>query len=165
MESRSISFYNWILLLLFVGLFVFFYILPLDQRIYSLGDDFAQYIQHARNICLGQPYSDLPYPFNPEAQIGPPAYPPFYPFLISPLACGATPQILWMKALSVLLFALSLFVLYKLFRHLNDTALTLETLFVLAFLPWIFLDTGSLGSDTPYAFFSFLTLRSFNPPP
>lgn len=157
----KLSYYNhWIILLSFVSLFVLLYIFILDDHIYYLGDDFAQYIQHARNICLGHPYSDLPYPFNPEAQIGPPAYPPLYPFLISPLACGAVPQILWMKALSILLFTLSLFILYKIFVSPKENSLVLGAIFVFAFLPWIFLDAGYLGSDTPYAFFSFLALWS-----
>lgn len=160
MESRSISFNHRIIIFFFTGLFVLSYLLILDDHIYYLGDDFAQYIQHARNICRGDPYSNLPYPFNPEAQIGPPAYPPLYPFLISTLACGEIPQIFWMKTLSILLFALSLPILYKIFFSLKENSTILGAIFVFAFLPWIFLDAGSLGSDTPYAFLSFLALWS-----
>lgn len=159
MESRSIPSKNWIILL-YAGLFVIFYCLLLDHQVYSLGDDFAQYIQHAQNIHLGHPYSNLPYPFNPLSQIGPPAYPPVYPLLISPFTGGAVPQILWMKALSVFLFGLSLLVLYKIFHTIKEPDLILDTLFVFSFLPWIFHDAGYLGSDTPYAFFSFLVLWS-----
>ncbi|MBA4394678.1 MAG: hypothetical protein C0407_14095, partial [Desulfobacca sp.] len=125
-----------------------------------MGDDFAQYIQHASNIHQGLPYSNLPYPFNPLSQIGPPAYPPVYPLLISPFTGGAVPQFIWMKAMSVFLFGIALLVLYKIFQAINDTALAPETLLIFPFLPWIFLDAGYLGSDTPYACFSFISLWS-----
>ena len=159
MKLRLNPYYNWIILLSFVGLFVLLYIFILDDHLYFMGDDFAQYIQHARNIYHGDPYSNLPYPFNPEAQIGPPAYPPLYPFLISPFTSGEDP-VIWMKVLTIIIFTLSLVILYKFFVSLKENSLILEAIFVFASLPWIFLDAGYLGSDIPYAFFSFLALWS-----
>jgi hypothetical protein len=161
MPKRNILSNNPILFLLSAIIFILLHtIFPLDNRVYSLGDDFAQYIHHARNICLGLPYSELPYPFNPQSQIGPPAYPPVYPFLISPLACGPAPNIFGMKALSLLMFCLALPILFKIFQSLKYASLGLETLVIFSLLPWIFFDAGYLGSDTPYACFSFLVLWS-----
>lgn len=159
MELRSIHLNNW-LIVSYAVLFVILSCYLLDPQIYSLGDDISQYIQHARNIRLGYPYSALPYPFNPLSQIGPPAYPPVYPLLISPFTYGVFPQIIWMKSLSVFLFGLSILILYKIFSLFKAPTLTLEALLVFSFLPWIFHDAGYLGSDTPYGFFSFLVLWS-----
>lgn len=157
----KLSYYNhWILLVFFTAFFALLYLFILDDHIYYLGDDFAQYIQHARNICQGLPYSNLPYPFNPDAQIGPPAYPPGYPLLISPFSCGEGPRLIAMKTLSLIVFAFSLFILFLLFKSLKNTALVLETIVLFAFLPGVFLDAGYLGSDTPYAFFSLFALWS-----
>ncbi len=50
------------------------------------GDDFAQYLLHARNLVTGQPYAETGYIFNPQhANIGPAAYPPVFPLLLAPV--------------------------------------------------------------------------------
>lgn len=155
MKTKSSSY---LVVFCFIILLASFYILPLDQRIYSLGDDFVQYLQHAQNICLGHPYTELPYLYNPEALNGPPAYPPVYPLLISPLTCSQTPPYLWIKVISVILFFLSLPFLYKIFRNLSDPSLATETLLLFTILPWVVFWGRDIGSDIPYTFFSILAL-------
>jgi hypothetical protein len=50
------------------------------------GDDWAQYLGHARNLALGRPYADTGYVFNPaQPHVGPPAYAPGLPLLMAPL--------------------------------------------------------------------------------
>jgi 4-amino-4-deoxy-L-arabinose transferase-like glycosyltransferase len=158
MKTDHAHMQKWFLVIAFPTLLFIFYILPLDHRNLYIGDDFAQYIQHARNICLGQSYFALPYPFNPEAQIGPPAYPPLLPLLISPLACKTAPDFLLMKGVVVFLFLLSLPVLYKILLIVAEKSLVCWSLFIYAFLPWIVLNGTDVGSDTPYMFFSSLAL-------
>lgn len=149
---------SWPVACFFLVLLLAFYILPLDQRLYSLGDDFAQYLQHAQNICQGRPYTELPYLYNAEALNGPPAYPPIYPLLISPLACNHPPPYLWIKVISVLLFFLSLPLLYQIFLSQGDVPLARTTIFLYPLLPWVVYWGRDIGSDTPYTFFSILGL-------
>lgn len=53
------------------------------------GGDFAQYLQHARNIAEGDPYAETGYIYNPHwPDIGPPRYPPGLPLLLSPFYAG-----------------------------------------------------------------------------
>ncbi len=155
MKTKSSSY---LVVFFFIILLASFYILPLDQRIYSLGDDFAQYLQHGQNICLGHPYTEFPYLYNPEALSGPPAYPPVYPLLISPLTCSQTPPYLWIKVISVFLFFLVLPFLYKILRNLSDASLAIETLLLFTILPWVVFWGRDIGSDIPYTFFSILAL-------
>lgn len=147
--------------LAFLGLLFLFYVLPLDNRVYSLGDDFAQFIQHAQNICQGRPYTQLPYPYDPEALIGPPAYPPVFPLLISPFTCGEDPNFFMIKIVSVLLFFLSLPILYRILSIFEDISLTRETLFLFSILPWMVFWGGEIVTDIPYVLFSFLSLCLF----
>lgn len=50
------------------------------------GDDFAMYILHAKNIASGKAYTDTGYIPNPGyAVLGPAAYPPLFPLVLSPV--------------------------------------------------------------------------------
>ncbi len=50
------------------------------------GDDFAQYVHHAKNLAQGIPYGETGYIYNPSyATIGPPCYPPVCPLLLAPV--------------------------------------------------------------------------------
>src|ERR1043166_7636509 len=50
------------------------------------GDDFAQYIQQARNIAAGEPNASTGYIYNPHNPVvGPRAYPPGFPLLLAPV--------------------------------------------------------------------------------
>ena len=64
-----------------VGLF---YLLTLRSG-HPWGDDFAQYIAHARNLAQGQPYTAIGILHNPAVVLGPSAYPPLLPLLLVPL--------------------------------------------------------------------------------
>lgn len=51
------------------------------------GDDFAQYLQEAENLAQGKDLNESSYIFNPSfPRIGPQAYPPGFPLLLSTLA-------------------------------------------------------------------------------
>jgi hypothetical protein len=55
------------------------------RRGHSWGDDFAQYVHHAKNLALGIPYGETGYIYDPSyTTIGPPCYPPGCPFLLTP---------------------------------------------------------------------------------
>jgi hypothetical protein len=129
-----------------------------DQRVTDIGDDFAQYIQHAQNIQSGRSYFNLPYPFNPQAQIGPPAYPPVYPLVLSPFVKGPIIRPLVLRIESTVFLGLSLVLLYKIFQLLGVHVFTWNVVLVFTFLPGVFMTTSFLGSTIPYLFFSLLAL-------
>lgn len=81
------------------------------------GDDWAQYVNHARNLALGHAYADTGYVFNPlQPHIGPPAYSPGLPLLLAPLIGVLGLNILAMKCLSLVCLALAMLLTYLLFR-------------------------------------------------
>jgi hypothetical protein len=73
----------WIVLLLLALLFH----ASTASRHHSWGDDFAQYILHARNLAEGKPYAETGYLLNPvdpaQLDVGPRIYPPLMPLLLS----------------------------------------------------------------------------------
>jgi hypothetical protein len=81
------------------------------------GDDWAQYLGHARNLALGHPYANTGYVFNPaQPHIGPPAYPPGLPLLMAPLVKLVGIDFIAFKLMSLVALALATiltFVLYK----------------------------------------------------
>jgi hypothetical protein len=81
------------------------------------GDDWAQYLAHARNLAVGQPYADTGYVFNPaRPHVGPPAYSPGLPLLMAPVVKFAGIDLIALKLISLVALALAsvlTFVLYK----------------------------------------------------
>src|SRR5215218_8467038 len=74
----------WIRPLLLVLLITYFVlaIVTMDGG-HAWGDDWAQYILHARNLLTGAPYGETGYIFNPDnPSVGPSTYPPGVPFLL-----------------------------------------------------------------------------------
>jgi hypothetical protein len=84
---------------------------------WRIGDDFAQYILHARNIAEGRAYASTGYIYNPDlAVIGPPAYPPVLPLVLAPLWAWFGLDLQAMKALMVVFFVGGLALSSKLMR-------------------------------------------------
>src|SRR5436189_5521282 len=50
------------------------------------GDDALQYLNHARSIALGRPYSDTGYIYSRfSAEVGPASYPAAFPLALAPI--------------------------------------------------------------------------------
>ena len=82
------------------------------------GDDFAQYLLHARNIAEGRPYSDTGYLYNTENPVvGPKAYPPLFSVALAPIAYGFGLNLAAYKSVMVLLFVASLALAGRLFAR------------------------------------------------
>lgn len=86
---------------------------------HAWGDDWAQFVLHARNIVTGHPYADTGYLFNPDVpNIGPPSYPPGLPLLLAPIVALFGINIL---AFKVVCFASLVLALLVAFRVLSTT--------------------------------------------
>src|SRR5215472_14514569 len=73
------------------------------------GDDFAMYIQQAKNFAAGLPFGESGYIYNPHyPQLGPRAYPPLYPLLLAPIyrQFGLSLEAMKVEAIICFLFAL-----------------------------------------------------------
>jgi hypothetical protein len=117
------------------------------------GDDFAQYILHARNLCEGRPYAETGYLFNPDLIIGPRAYPPVFPALLAPVYAALGVHLAAFKVVCLGFFLLSLGLVFALSRRVSSDATALLVVLVLAASPahWRFKD--EIGSDWPFVFF------------
>lgn len=126
---------------------------------HAWGDDWAQYILHARNIATGRPYADTGYIFNPQfATLGPSAYPPGFPLLLAPIWAARGMDLHAMKTLGVVCFAVSLGLIYGLYARGLGALQALALVAVLGFCPLFWQQKDYLGSDLPFLMLLYLTL-------
>jgi hypothetical protein len=123
------------------------------------GDDFAQYLMHARNLAEGRPYAATGYIYNPHyPQIGPPAYPPGTPVLLAPVwrLWGLNWTALKIVMIICLLIGLAGTAWY--FRPWMPLPVR-ALLVALLGLNHFFLDqTNAIGSDLPFLMWLYLAL-------
>ncbi|MEN4013158.1 MAG: glycosyltransferase family 39 protein [Bellilinea sp.] len=122
------------------------------------GDDFAQYIAHARNIVNGLPYTDIGIIHNPAIVLGPSAYPPLFPLLLAPLVALFGIHLTAFKILGVVcaLGALALFERW-LRRHFNPVMRALIVALA-GFSPLFWSYKEQILSDMPFVFFTMLAV-------
>lgn len=122
------------------------------------GDDWAQYVNHARSIAEGRAYSDTGYMFNPHRpNIGPAMYPPATALLFAPLMADGKVDVRALKFVPVLCMSLSVLLVFLLFRSTSATAgAATAALFALHPATWTF--ANYLVSEAPYIFFSLAAL-------
>lgn len=128
------------------------------RRGHGWGDDFAQYVHHAKNLAEGVPYAETGYVYNPGyPQIGPPAYPPVTPALIAPFyrAFGLDLEAMKLLMIGCLLAFLAIAAVY--FRGELPWG-AVAALVALLGLNHYFLDDASIGSDLPFLVFLYLAL-------
>ena len=113
------------------------------------------YIQHAKNIAEGKPYSVTGYIYNPLDPAGPQTYPPIFPFLLVPVYLISGLDFQTMKLIPIILFLLSLYAIYLNFM----TKLSFYSVFAiiaiigLNYYFWDFKD--NILSDLPFLFFTY----------
>ena len=84
---------------------------------HAWGDDWAQYVNHARNLATGRAYSDTGYIFNPnEPHVGPPSYSPGLPLLLAPIVTVWGLDVIALKSVSLLCMAAAILMTFMLFR-------------------------------------------------
>jgi 4-amino-4-deoxy-L-arabinose transferase-like glycosyltransferase len=114
------------------------------------GDDFAQYVLHARNLASGLAYAETGYVFNPDVpDIGPVAYPPVFPLLLAPVWTARGLDLVAMKAVVVVLGAFgTAAVSMLLFRDLGRLLPVFAAL--VAFDPTLWEHGDYVHSDLPF---------------
>jgi hypothetical protein len=126
------------------------------------GDDFAQYIGHARNLAEGRPYADTGYIYNPAfATMGPRAYPPVFPLLLAPVYRLFGLDFFAFKVEMVLFFIAFLVVFCAVFRRELPLPYLLAIVVVLALNPYLWDYKDRVMSEYPFLFFLYLVFFLF----
>lgn len=118
------------------------------------GDDFAQYINQAKNIAQGRAMQETGYVYNEHyPMLGPPAYPAGFPLLLAPVytAWGNSVYVfnLYITAWLIVFAVLS----YILFRRFLSIGYSLALVIVMVYTPWLLLYKCEINSDIPFAAF------------
>lgn len=103
---------------------------------FEWGGDFAQYLEHARNLAEGKSFADIRFIYNPSAPLGPPCTPPGFPVLLAPLVKMFGLNLTAFKIQSVAFFVIALALAYLLFREHLPPAYGLVLTAVLGFHPY-----------------------------
>lgn len=121
------------------------------------GDDFAQYVLHARNLVEGRPYAETGYVFNPGfARLGPPTYPPLIPLLLAlPYALHGL-DLEAMKRFLLLPFAAFLVCFHLAARRRIGAPASLGLLLLLGTNPYLWQLKDQVLSDLPFLAFLWL---------
>ena len=67
-----------------LGIIALFHVLTIRNG-QGWGDDWAQYVAHAKNLAEGKPYDETGYIYNEAARYAPRIYPPGFPLLLAPI--------------------------------------------------------------------------------
>ena len=111
------------------------------------GDDWAQYVMHARNLLAGVPYGNIGYLFNPDAaNVGPPSYPPGLPLLLVPVMAMFGMNLIALKVACFLCVVLSLPCMFKAFELDFGRSVALIATILFALHDQIFGLRNSIGS-------------------
>lgn len=152
--SRYLNGFPWLVVLI-LGLF---YGLTLRNG-HPWGDDFAQYIAHARNLVLGQPYTATGILHNPAVVLGPSAYPPLFPLLLAPLYAVFGLNLTAFKFLAALFSLLGLVIFNEWLKGRKTAAPLRGLALLLAGLhPWYWDYKDQILSDMVFAALGLLAL-------
>src|SRR6266480_5741334 len=126
------------------------------------GDEFALYIQHARNIAAHIPYSETGYIYNPHnPAIGPRAYPPGFPLLLAPVVKVFGLDFRPMKVLVVVCFVGALLLMPRVFRRDLPKPYLIALILVMGLNPYFLDFKDDVLSDIPFLCFTLLSLYAF----
>jgi 4-amino-4-deoxy-L-arabinose transferase-like glycosyltransferase len=143
--------------LLIVAVLSFLLLTIRDGHIW--GDDFAQYILHARNLVEGRNYADTGYLFNPaHPHTGPPSYPPGAPLLLSAAYWWGGLDLTPYKVLLVLVFGLGLLPVYYLVGWRVGLPGAALVILLIGLNPVLWESKDIIGSDLPFLTFVYLAL-------
>lgn len=123
------------------------------------GDDFAQYVHHAKNLVEGIPYAETGYLYNPDyPQIGPPTYPPIAAVVLAPVYWASGLDLEAMKAVMLVCFLVFLLAVLLCF-HDELSPGAMAALVAVLGLNYFFLeDTNVVGSDMPFLALLYLAI-------
>jgi len=155
MDRRNVSFCLPPVVILLIGLF---YLTTLRSG-HDWGDDFAMYVQQARNIAEGRPLTQSGYIYNPlYPQLGPRAYPPVFPFLLASVYKFQGLNWIALKIVPVMSFLAALGLLAFWFGQELKLESLLVLIAILGLNPFFYGFKDQILADFPFLLFSVATL-------
>ncbi|NMB54627.1 MAG: glycosyltransferase family 39 protein [Leptolinea sp.] len=150
------------LLILLISILLLFYLAFINGG-HNWGDDFAMYIAHARNIVTGKAYIDTGYIYNPGfPELGPQAYPPIFPLILSPLIALFGLNLWALKLAGVVSLSLFLYVfLIKIAPHRLPRVFRILLLLLIGLHPFFGEMLNNILSDIPFLLICYTTLYLF----
>ncbi len=126
---------------------------------HAWGDDFAQYLMHARNLADGRPYAATGYVYNPqEPVIGPPTYPPGTAVILAPVYRLFGLNLTAMKAAMIACLLVFLGMVFLAFREELSLAERLVLVLILGLNPFLLEQTNQIGSHLPFLALFYLAM-------
>ena len=149
--------YSDLIALLIVAAVLVFYLATIRPG-HGWGDDFAQYIIHAKNIVSGIPYKKTGHIMNSIYSIAPETYPPVFPLLLAPVYYLTGFQIDALKIPGILCFCGFLLLFYYVFKNSLPAGLRIAGMILMALNPYFWDSKDAVLSEFPFIFFLFLAL-------
>ncbi len=122
---------------------------------HNWGDDFAQYILHAKNILAHRGYTSGIMIDNPVV------YPPGYPLLLTPLLKNFGLDFRILKCINVIFWYGSILLLYGLFLGRMGKGMAMASCLLMAASSYFFIFKQNVLSDVPFLFFVILSVTTF----
>ena len=142
-----------------VGIIGIFYSLTLYDG-HDWSGDWSQYIHHAKNLAEGKNYLDTGYIVSSSAKfVGPYAYPPIFPILLTPIYWLYGLDFEAMKLVAIVSLCLSLLLFPRLFNNQLTRAQQIILILLVGLNPFFWEYRNSILSDYSFIFFSYLSLH------
>jgi len=126
---------------------------------HAWGDDWAQYVNHARNLASGRAYSDTGYIFNPEApHVGPPSYSPGFPLLIAPIVRVFGTDVVALKSVGLVCMTAATLLTFLLFRDALGPGVAAAAAFLFGLHDFSWSLRNYIISEPSYIFWTLLCL-------
>jgi hypothetical protein len=150
------------LIIVIICILLLFYLAFINSG-HNWGDDFAMYIAHARNIVSGKAYIDTGYIYNPGfPELGPQAYPPIFPLILSPLIALFGLNLWALKLAGVVTFSLFQYVfLIKITPQHLTWVFRILLLLLIGLHPFFGEMLNNILSDIPFLLICYTTLYLF----
>jgi len=147
------------LLLLFTIVLLFVLLSAVLTDGHGWGDDFALYLQQAKNIAEKHEYSNSGYIYNErEPLYSPRLYPPVYPFFLSLVYKWFGLDFIKLKTVSVIFYVLYLVLLFIFFRKRFSFFISILVVILFGLNPDYFIELDQILSDFTALFFTMLAI-------
>ena len=140
-----------------VGLVGFFYFSTIRDG-HNWGGDFAQYINHAKNLAEGIDYAHTSFISNPEQPRGPKAVPPVFPIILAPVYWLFGMNLTAMKIIVISSFLVSLLAIFLCFKNELSFGHLSAVILIIGFNPYFWDFKDNILADIPFMMFFYLSL-------
>ncbi len=125
------------------------------------GDDFAQYITHARNLVELRPYGDIGV-LPAGAFLGPREYPPVFPLMLAPVYYLFGPSLPALKVVGIVSLMLALLIFRRLFETTLVGGYLVAWALLVGFHPYLYAFASMVLSDQAFMLWTAVALLALD---